>query len=386
VSGAAGTPSSAPQPGPSQPAPSQPAPILPAPIAAATRSWSATISALLAGTDLDSDDTAWAMGQVMAGEATPAQIAGFVVALRAKGETAAEVSGLVRAMLAAAIRIEVPGVAVDTCGTGGDRAHTVNISTMAAFVVAGTGVRVVKHGNRAASSVCGSADLLEELGVAVDLAPSLLPSCIASAGVGFCFAPLFHPALRHAAVPRRELGIATVFNFLGPLANPAQPVAQAVGVADARMAAVSARVLADRGTSALVFRGADGLDELTVADTSQVWEVSAGHIVESVVDPLDLGISRSHPGALKGGDAAHNADVARRLLAGERGSVRDAVLLNAAAALVAVDAVGAEGSAPGTLIERLGAALVRAAEAVDTGAAAHALERWVTTSQELAGR
>lgn len=350
------------------------------------RSWPAAISALLAGTDLDSDDTAWAMSQVMAGEATPAQIAGFVVALRAKGETAAEVSGLVRAMLHAAIRIEVPGVAVDTCGTGGDRAHTVNISTMAAFVVAGTGPRVIKHGNRAASSVCGSADLLEELGVAVDLAPPLLPACVERAGVGFCFAPLFHPALRHAAVPRRELGIATVFNFLGPLANPAQPVAQAVGVADARMAAVSATVLADRGTSALVFRGADGLDELTVTDTSRVWEVSAGQVVESVVDPLDLGIARCTADALRGGDAAHNAAVARRLLAGEPGPVRDAVLLNAAAALVAVDAVGAAGPEPTTLVERLGRALVRAAEAVDSGAAARALQRWVDTSQELAGR
>lgn len=350
------------------------------------RSWPTAIAALLAGSDLDSDDTAWAMTQVMAGEATPAQIAGFVVALRAKGESAAEMTGLVRAMLAAATTIDVPGVAVDTCGTGGDRAHTVNISTMAAFVVAGAGIRVVKHGNRAASSACGSADLLEELGVAVALAPPLLPLCVEQAGAGFCFAPLFHPALRHAAVPRRELGIATVFNFLGPLANPAQPVAQAVGVADARMAAVSARVLADRGTSALVFRGSDGLDELTVTDTSHVWEVNAGEVVETLVDPLDLGIARASLRDLTGGDAARNASVARLFLAGEPGPVRDAVLLNAAAALVAVEAVGAGGPAPATLLERLRAALVRAADAVDSGAAAQSLQRWVDTSQELAGR
>jgi len=342
------------------------------------------ISALLAGTDLDSDSARWAMDQVMAGAATPVQIAGFVVALRAKGETPAEVTGLVRAMLDAAIRIEVPAPAVDTCGTGGDRAHTVNISTMAAFVVAGAGVRVVKHGNRAASSACGSADLLEELGVAVDLSPLLLPACIEQAGVGFCFAPLFHPALRHASATRRELGVATVFNFLGPLANPAQPVAQAVGVADLRMAGVSAQVLADRGTSSLVFRGADGLDELTVTGTSAIWEVNGGTVAESVLDPRDLGIARATAADLRGGDAATNAGAARRLLAGEPGPVRDAVLLNAAAALVAVDAVGASGPDPDTLVSRLGEALARAADSLDSGAAARSLQRWVDTSQALA--
>ncbi|HEX6920618.1 MAG TPA: anthranilate phosphoribosyltransferase, partial [Actinomycetes bacterium] len=191
--------------------------------------WPGLLSALLRGEDLAAGDTGWAMEQVMLGEATPAQVAGFVVALRAKGESPDEVSGLVAAMLDHAVRIEVPGPAVDTCGTGGDRAHTVNISTMSAMVVAGTGARVVKHGNRAASSACGSADLLEELGVVVDLAPDAVVECVRRAGVAFCFAPRFHPALRHAAAPRRELGVATVFNFLGPLANPAQPSHQAVG-------------------------------------------------------------------------------------------------------------------------------------------------------------
>ena len=247
---------------------------------AASTSWPALLTRLLRGEDLASEDTSWAMEQVMLGEATPAQVAGFVVALRSKGESPDEVAGLVAAMLDHAERIEVPGPAVDTCGTGGDRAHTVNISTMSAMVVAGAGARVVKHGNRAASSACGSADLLEELGVVVDLAPERVVECVERAGIAFCFAPRFHPALRHAAAARRELGVATVFNFLGPLANPAQPGAQAVGVADSRMAAVMAQVLADRGVSALVFRGDDGLDELTPCATSQVWVVAWRHGVD----------------------------------------------------------------------------------------------------------
>jgi len=349
-------------------------------------SWPDVLGDLLAGHDLSAERSTWAMSQVMAGEASPAQIAGFVVALRAKGETADEVGGLVRAMLEVGVRIEVEAPAVDTCGTGGDRAHTVNISTMAAFVVAGAGARVVKHGNRAASSACGSADLLEELGVAVDLAPTLVPACVVAAGAGFCFAPLFHPALRHAAVPRRELGIPTVFNFLGPLANPAQPAAQAVGVADTRMASVAAGVLAARGTSALVFRGDDGLDELTVTAPSRVWEVTGGTVAESVLDPLELGIARARLEDLRGGDRATNAAVARAVLDGETGPVRDAVLINAAAALVALDAVGAHGPEPGTLGPRVGAAVARAAEAIDSGAARKALQRWVATSRTLADR
>ncbi|MGH8870041.1 MAG: anthranilate phosphoribosyltransferase, partial [Actinomycetes bacterium] len=296
------------------------------------RTWSHLLATLLRGDSLDSADTAWAMGQVMDGEATPVQVAGFVVALRAKGETPDEVAGFVRAMLGRAIRIDVPGPAVDTCGTGGDRAHTVNISTMSAIVVAAAGVRVVKHGNRAASSRCGSADLLEALGVAVDLAPEDVPACVEQAGIGFCFAPHFHPALRHAAVPRRELGVATVFNFLGPLTNPAQVGAQAVGVADARMAAVMADVLAARGTSALVFHGDDGLDELTTSTSSRVWVVGDGAVSETSLDPRDLGLALAPVEALRGGEANQNASAARAFLAGERGAVRDAVLLNAAGA------------------------------------------------------
>lgn len=347
-------------------------------------SWPHLLAVLLRGESLGADDTAWAMNQVMAGEASAAQVAGFVVALRAKGETPQEVAGLVEAMLSNAHRVDVPGLAVDTCGTGGDRAHTVNISTMAAMVVAAAGHRVVKHGNRAASSACGSADVLEALGVAVDLAPEVVPACVREAGIAFCFAPRFHPALRHAAAPRRELGVATVFNFLGPLANPAQPAAQAVGVADARMAAVMADVLAARGTSALVFRGDDGLDELTTTTSSRVWVVRDGGVTETTLDPRDLGLTLTGVEALRGGDAATNADVARAFLAGEPGPVRDAVLLNAAAALVA--ATMADGPAPtgAGLRERLGDAYAQAARAVDSGAAVGLLERWVTVSRQLA--
>lgn len=341
--------------------------------------WPGLLSTLLAGTDLTSADTAWAMQQVMSGEATPVQVAGFAVALRAKGESPDEITGLVRAMLELASRFTVEGPAVDTCGTGGDRANTVNISTMSAMVVAGTGARVVKHGNRSASSACGSADLLEELGVVVDLDPPQAAECLDATGVTFCFAPRFHPALRHAAVPRRELGVPTFFNILGPLANPAQPSAQAVGCADARLAGVMAQVLADRGASALVFRGDDGLDELTPTTTSKVWVVRDGSVAADQVAPEDVGLSRAEAGSLRGGDRAHNAEVARRFLAGEGGPVRDAVLLNAAAALVALEPVGS-----GSLADALRAGLARAAESVDSGAAARALAGWVDASRALA--
>jgi anthranilate phosphoribosyltransferase len=315
----------------------------------------------------------------MSGEATPVQVAGFAVALRAKGESPEEIAGLVRAMLEVAEPLDLPGPAVDTCGTGGDRASTVNISTMAALVVRGAGVRVIKHGNRAASSACGSADLLEELGVVIDLAPAAVARCVTEADIGFCFARTFHPALRHAAVARSELGIATFFNVLGPLTNPAQPSAQAVGVADERLAAVMAQVLADRGASALVFRGTDGLDELSVSAPSRVWVVAGGEVRQDAVDPRDLGIPAAPMDALRGADAAHNAGVTRRLLDGESGPVRDAVLLNAAAAIVAADGAG-----PGPVTAQLAAALPRAAESLDSGAAATALDSWVAASRSAA--
>ncbi|MFP5335099.1 MAG: anthranilate phosphoribosyltransferase [Actinomycetes bacterium] len=339
------------------------------------RGWPQLLTDLIGGRDLSVDDTAWAMEQVMTGVATPSQLAGFLVALRAKGETVAELEGLVRSMLAHAVRITVPGESVDIVGTGGDRAHTVNISTMAALVLAGAGRTVVKHGNRAASSACGSADVLEALGVRLDLVPERVAEVAGEAGITFCFAQVFHPSMRHAGSTRKDLGIPTVFNFLGPLTNPAQPTAAAVGVADPRMAPLMAAVLADRGASALVFRGEDGLDELTTTGASRVWVVADGAVADETFDPSDIGVPRATIEDLRGADAAHNAAVARRLLDGEPGPVRDAVLLNAAAGLVA------SGSGTGSLTERMAAALKEAAEAVDSGAAAAALERWVAATR-----
>ncbi|GAA2922844.1 anthranilate phosphoribosyltransferase [Streptomyces thioluteus] len=341
---------------------------------AVSLSWPGVLEALLGGRDLSADDTAWAMDQIMRGAATDAQIAAFAVALRAKGETVAEISGLVRAMYRHANLIDVPGPSVDIVGTGGDGAKTVNISTMSSIVVAGTGVKVVKHGNRAASSASGASDVLEKLGVNLDLSPARVVEVAREAGITFCFAVKFHPALRHVAAARREMGVRTTFNVLGPLTNPARVRAQATGVADARMAPILAGVLADRGSSALVFRGDDGMDELTTTATSRVWIVRDGGVREEPFDPRDVGIEVVPVDALRGADASYNADVARRLLAGERGPVRDAVLLNSAAALVAL----APSAAP--LPEQIAAAMGRAAESIDSGAARGVLERWVAAS------
>lgn len=339
-----------------------------------THTWPEVLSALVAGRDLDSAQTAWAMGQIVAGEATPAQVAGFAISLRAKGETAEELVGLTDAMYAAATPIRVEGRLLDVVGTGGDRSMSVNISTMAAIVAAGAGARVVKHGNRSASSLSGSADVLEALGIRLDLPADRVAALADEAGITFCFSATFHPGMRHTAVPRRELGVATTFNFLGPLANPTRPGAQAIGCADRRMAPVMAGVFAARGVDAWVFRGDDGLDELTTTTTSTVWRVHAGDVVETTVDPADLGIARATTESLRGGDAAHNADVVRRLLDGEPGPVRDAVLLNAGAALAVYDTPLL------TPADALSEAIARAAEAVDSGSAKDTLARWVAVS------
>ncbi|WP_372348758.1 anthranilate phosphoribosyltransferase [Streptomyces sp. KL116D] len=341
---------------------------------AAGRSWPSVLNGLLEGRDQSADDTAWAMDRIMRGEATDAQIAAFVVALRAKGETVEEISGLVRAMYEHANVIDVPGETVDIVGTGGDGAKTVNISTMSAIVIAGAGAKVVKHGNRAASSASGSSDVLEKLGVNLDLPPRRVPEVAEEAGITFCFAVKFHPALRYAGAARGQIGIRTVFNLLGPLTNPARVKAQAVGVADPRMAPIVAGVFAERGNSSLVFRGDDGLDELTVTGTSRVWVVRDGVVHEETFDPRDVGIETVPIDALRGGDPSFNAEVARRLLDGERGPVRDAVLLNSAAALVAVR------PGTGTLVEQIRAGMDRAAESIDSGAAKATLERWVVAS------
>ncbi|HQY34333.1 anthranilate phosphoribosyltransferase [Actinotalea sp.] len=342
--------------------------------------WPRLLTSLLAGRDLDAEQTRWAMGQVMAGEATPVQLAGFLVALRAKGETVAELTGLAEEMLARAVRIEVPGRAVDVVGTGGDLMHTVNISTMAALVVAGAGVTVVKHGNRAASSSTGTADVLEALGLRLDHSPQRVVELAAEVGITFCFAQVFHPSMRHAAPVRRELGVPTAFNVLGPLTNPAQPAAAAIGVPDARMAALMAGVLAGRGTSALVFRGHDGLDELAATGPAEVWWVRDGAVSHHVVDAVaDLGLDPITVADLRGGEPAANAEVVRRVLAGERGPVRQTVLLNAAAALVADGTL--PGTGAGSLVERLTAGLAAATAAVDDGRAADLLERFVLASR-----
>jgi anthranilate phosphoribosyltransferase len=340
------------------------------------RSWPALLAALMQGRQLGQEDTGWAMAEIMSGEATPTQLAAFAVLLRAKGETPAELGGMAATMLATAGPIEVPAPSLDVVGTGGDRAHTVNISTMSALVAAGAGARVVKHGNRAASSACGAADLLEALGVAIDLPGPGVARCVEEAGIGFCFAPVFHPGMRHAAVPRREMGVPTAFNFLGPLTNPARPSALAVGCADPRMAPVMAAVLAERGVTALVFRGDDGLDELTTTTTSSVWVVRGGTVTQATVDPRALGLAPAGRADLRGADAAHNARVAGALLAGEPGPVRDAVLLNAGAALAAYDGL------VGELDGALRAGMDRAAAAIDDGAPAAVLDRWRTVSQK----
>ncbi|WP_183094601.1 anthranilate phosphoribosyltransferase [Nocardioides stalactiti] len=337
-------------------------------------SWASVLSVLVAGSEATSEQIRWAMGEILAGEATDAQIAGFAVALRAKGETVAEVTGLVDAMYGAATPIEVSGRLLDVVGTGGDRSMSVNISTMAAIVAAGAGAKVVKHGNVSASSQSGSADVLRSLGIRLDLSAERVAAVAEEAGITFCFAKTFHPALRFAGPARSELGIGTTFNMLGPLTNPAHAQARAVGCADARIAPIMAGVLAGRGIDAWVFRGDDGLDELTTTTTSAVWVARDGEVAATSVDPQRLGIPVADQDALRGGDADHNADVVRRLLAGERGAVRDAVVLNAGAALAVYDAPDAD------VHEALAAGIVRAGEAIDSGAARSALERWVAAA------
>ncbi|WP_443020302.1 anthranilate phosphoribosyltransferase [Sinomonas cyclohexanicum] len=346
------------------------------PAAPTQPSWRSLIGSLVAGRDLSQTETAWAMDTIMAGDATDSQIAGFLVGLKAKGETVDELAGLVKGMVARATPISISGEKLDIVGTGGDQQNTVNISSTAALVMAGAGAKVVKHGNRAASSSSGSADVLEALGVRLDMSVGQVAEAAEECGITFCFAQVFHPSFRFTAVPRKELAIPTIFNILGPLTNPASVQASAVGAADPRMAPLIAGVLAERGSRGLVFRGDDGLDELTITTTSRVWEVRDGKLEESVLDPADLGIPRATLDDLRGGDAAHNAEVVRRTLAGERGPVRDAVVLNAAAGLVAYDL-----DAVGPLLDRLAAAKRRAEESIDSGAAARALQCWVDFTQ-----
>ena len=345
----------------------------------ARATWPDLLTALLRREDLSTEQAGWAMAEIMSGEATPVQVAGFLVALRAKGETVAELRGIADVMLEHANRIDVPGPSIDIVGTGGDRMHSVNISTMASIVVAATGLRVVKHGNRAASSSSGSADVLEALGVSLTLAPEQVAAVAQEAGITFCSANAFHPSMRHAAVARRDLGVGTAFNALGPLTNPGQPTYAAVGVADARIAPLIAGVFAGRGRAAAVFRGDDGLDELTLATTSTVWWVRDGDVTELSLDPSDLGLELSPVEALRGGDAAHNAQVVRDLLAGEVGPVRDAVVLNAGMALATASGLGDDVSSA-ALTRAVDEGMRRARAAIDDGSAARLLERWVSAT------
>jgi anthranilate phosphoribosyltransferase len=335
--------------------------------------WPRVLSALASGESLSSDEAAAAMRTVMEGNATPGQIGGFLMALRTKGETVDELDGFASAALEFARPVRSDEPLLDTCGTGGDRAGTFNISTVSALVAAAAGVRVAKHGNRAASSHCGSADLLEALGVKIDLDPEGVERCLVEAGIAFMFAPVFHPAAAHAGPVRRELRVPTVFNFLGPLTNPARPVAQVVGVSDPRMLPLVAQVLARRSATAMVFRGEDGLDELTTAALSTVRETRDGQVRERMLDPSDLGLAKATAEDLRGGDVETNVAIARSILRGETGPRRDVVLLNAAAAL---DVAGA--------VDSLEKGIARAGEAIDGGSAVGLLDRWVAASQAAA--
>jgi anthranilate phosphoribosyltransferase len=329
------------------------------------------IAKLVRCENLTEDEAASAFEEIMRGDATPVQIAGFLVALRMKGETVDEITGFARAARAVATPIEIEGALLDTCGTGGDGLATFNISTLSAIVAAASGAKVAKHGNRAASSMCGSADVLEQLGVKIDLAPASVARCIDEAGIGFLFAPVFHPSFRFAGVPRKELGLRTVFNVLGPLCNPAGAKYQALGVADGSMAGKMAEVLVRLGVErAIVFHAGDGMDELSVSGPSFVIEIN-GSRSEYQLDPAELGLRRAPVDSMRGGGPEENARIAREVLQGAKGPRRDVVLLNAAAALRAAGL--AEGWKEGLGV---------AAEAIDSGRAGEVLQRWAKISQE----
>ena len=343
---------------------------------AARGGWPVILGTLLEGGDLDAGTARVAMAEILDGAASPAQIAAFIVALRMKGETVEELGGMVDAMLDASTRVEIDtsGPVIDVVGTGGDRAHTINVSTISALVVAGAGGRVCKHGNRAASSACGAADLLEALDVAIELGPSGVAACVVEAGIGFCFAPRYHPAMRHAGPSRRDLGIPTAFNILGPLSNPGRVERYLIGVADLRMADRMAGVLRDRGAArALIVHGGDGLDELTTTGPSTVVELRDGDVSTWDVDPEAFGLRRVDREDLVGGDATVNADLARRVLAGEHGPHRDIVTLNAGAGLLVAG-----------LVDHLAAGIESARESIDSGAAVAALSDLVEVSQREA--
>ena len=340
--------------------------------------WSALTEKLLAGLDLEKDEIQGAMREILGGDSDIENVKSFLLALKSKGETSDEVGALVEVMYAHAAPISILERAVDTVGTGGDGAHTINISTTAAIIAAAAGARVVKHGNRAVSSKSGASDFLEALGVVPGLTGPGVERTVRELGIGFCFAPIFHPAMRFAAPARKELGVPTVFNILGPLANPAKPSAAAIGVANERMHLVMAQVLAEKGCDGFVFRGDDGLDEITLTTTTSVLSIGKGEIKSDRIDAKDFGMQNAPIEAIVGGDASENAAISRAIFAGERGAPRDAVLLNAAAAIAAF-----EGDMESDVKERLSLGLERAIAAVDSGSALTLLDKWAALTQEI---
>lgn len=346
--------------------------------------WPDVLSTLLEGRDLSVYESTWAMRQVMRGDATQAQLAGFLVGLRAKGETIDEIVGFRDAILEAAVPLPVSSDVLDIVGTGGDRVGTVNVSTTAAIVIGALGIPVVKHGNKAASSASGSSDVLSALGLELSLDPSSVAETLERTGITFAWAGAFHPGFKNAGAVRAELGVPTVFNMLGPLCNPARAEANAVGVAQMDRVPLITGVFRTRGATALVFRGDDGLDELTTTGHSRIWEVTRGDVHEHDLDPRDIGIPLAELADLIGGSPTHNAEVLRRTLAGETGPVRDIVLLNAAAGIVAYALSHDATQAQRPIVERLAEAYAAAAAAVDDGRAAAKLEQWIAVSRELA--
>ena len=343
-----------------------------------TSLWREHIAIINSGLDLEVDRVQWCMNQILTGQAENETIKEFLIALKNKGESAEEVGALVAQMYEHCAPININERAVDTVGTGGDGAHTINISTTSAIIAAAAGAKVIKHGNRAASSKSGSADLLENLGININLDGAQVEESFSTLGIGFCFAPKFHPAMKFAAGARKELGVPTVFNILGPLANPARPQAAAIGVANERMHLVMAQVLGDRGVDGFVFRGDDGLDEITLASTTSVLSIGTEEITSGLLDPQEFGFSRAPISALVGGDGAENARITRAIFSGEKGAHRDACVLNAAAAIAAF-----EGKSDETLHQRISEGVKAANTAIDSGAAQELVIKWAELTQRL---
>ena len=348
-------------------------------------SWPLILGRLLEKTALDRASASWAMGQIMAGDATEAQVGAFMIALRGKGESVDELAGLVDVMLDRSVMLDTGNDAVDIVGTGGDLVGTVNISSMASVLTSAAGVPVMKHGSRSASGKTGSSEMLEVLGIRLDLSPEKVADVFRQVGVTFFFAPVFHPAMRHVAPIRKQLGVPTTFNFLGPLANPAQPIATSLGVANASIAPLMAAEMAARGRTALVFRGNDGLDELTTTDDSQIWQVSGGEVTRFVLDPRRFGLARAQREQLIGADPHHNAQVARDLFDnitdGNLGAIRDIVVLNAAAGVVTYELAKDSTRSDVDLDLRFEGAVERVTRALESGAARAKLSQWIAATQ-----